>query len=129
MTHRIADIPQEAWSGLLRVGFWRSDREPELPDPREHIAPDWPEDDRARLIEYLEASYMMPYFQPGSSWCRCGCSPQPPDIGTQDLTDGTWVFPEGFAHYVRVHRVKPCEEFLVHVRELNYTMPRVPVLA
>lgn len=127
MNYRVADIPPEEWSRLRRVGFWRSEYEPALLDPRELIVGDWPEDERRRLIEYLEASYMMPYVQAGPSWCRCGCSPRPPDIGSGDLTDGTWIFPEGLVHYVRVHCVRPHEDFMAHVRGLNFTVPSIPV--
>lgn len=65
----------------------------------------------------------MPYVQAGPSWCRCGCPPLPSDIGTQDLTDGTWIFPEGLVHYVRSHRVKPDAEFLAHLRRADFRMP------
>lgn len=128
MKRRTADIPQHMWPQLRRVGFWHSDQQPELADPKEHVVTDWSEEERWKVVEYLTTSYLMPYTQGGPSWCRFGCSPRPADIGTQDLTDGTWVFPEGLVHYVRMHAVKPDEDFLVHIRRLDYTVPALAEL-
>lgn len=36
------------------------------------------------------------------------------NIGTKDLSDGVWVWPEGFEHYIRKHHVKPGAEFIRH---------------
>lgn len=47
-------------------------------------------------------------------WAECrmpGCSKH---IGSKDLSDGVWVWPEGFAHYIREHRVRPDKEFIQH---------------
>jgi hypothetical protein len=47
----------------------------------------------------------------GWSECRiCGCI-----NGSRDLTDGVYLWPEGFSHYVRVHNIKPSERFIKHV--------------
>ncbi len=90
-----ADINLEYLAKLKRVGFWRSEGEPFLPDPRTMVDQSWEAGERDRVIAYLESSFYVPIAQCGPSWCRFGCSPRPADIGTQDLTDGTWVFPEG----------------------------------
>lgn len=37
------------------------------------------------------------------------------DAGYQDLTDGTYVWPEGYAHYIEAHGVKPPQDFIDHV--------------
>lgn len=125
---RIANITLEHLTALSRVGFWRSDREPSLTDPRELVDQGWDAAERQSVIEYLEGSHYMPIAQGGPSWCRFGCSPRPADIGTQDLTDGTWVFPEGLAHYIRSHGVKPPAEFLKHIRQHGFRVPELPVL-
>ena len=125
---RIADITMEHLATLKCVGFWRSDREPSLPDPRTLVDETSDSEERERVIAYLEAGFYIPVAQGGPSWCRFGCSPRPADIGTQDLTDGTWRFPEGFVHYVRSHRVKPPAEFLEHMRERSFRVPEWSVL-
>jgi len=123
----IADIALEQSKKLRRVGFWRSEREPSLPDPRAFVDETWDSAEREKVIAYLEASYYAPWMQCGPSWCRLGC-PRPGDIGTQDLTDGTWLYPEGLVHYVRSHHVKPPDEFLDHIRRSDFTVSELPVL-
>jgi hypothetical protein len=126
--HRTTDMTLEHLAMLKRVGFWRSDSQPSLADPRTLVDEAWDAAERERVIGYLESSFYIPVAQGGASWCRFGCSPRPRDIGTQDLTDGTWVFPEGFVHYVRSHGVKPPLEFLEHVRMHGFQVPELPVL-
>jgi hypothetical protein len=36
-------------------------------------------------------------------------------MGSHDLTDGVFVWPEGYAHYIEKHDVKPPREFIEHV--------------
>lgn len=111
---------------MQRVGFWWSKDEPDLPHPKEFIDKTWDAEERGKVIAYLENSHRMPYFQCGPSWCRlCWFDKQPQDIGTQDLTDGTWLCPEGFVHYLKKHKVKPPDEFLEHVRQNNYEVPEL----
>jgi hypothetical protein len=115
-------------NALLPVGFWWSEDEPLLPHPRDFVDESWDEDERRRVIAYLESAYLMPYVSCGPSWCRLGCPGIPADIGCQELTDGTWLFPEGLAHYVRHHGVKPPEAFLDHLRGSGFTMPDLPAI-
>ena len=44
-------------------------------------------------------------------------------MGTQDLTDGTWVWPEGLAHYVRVHGIALPDEFVAHMAAHDFGVP------
>ena len=123
---KMADLSDAQIAQLKRVGFWQSEREPDLPHPRDYVDPAWDAQERDRVIDYLDRSYWPPYLMFGYALCRMGCPPDPPDIGTQDLTDGTWIFPEGLAHYIRHHALKPPSDFLEHIRACNYI---VPVLA
>jgi hypothetical protein len=124
---QIADLSDAEIRALKRVGFWRSEREPDLPHPGESVDPAWRASEGERLLSYLEQAYGVPYAWCGHSWCRLGC-PDISDIGSQDRTDGTYLFPEGLAHYVRVHAVRPPNEFLEHVRVNNYRVPELPAL-
>ena len=45
-------------------------------------------------------------------------------MGSWDLTDGTWVWPQGLSHYVEVHGVVLPEEFVSHV--LSGPVPMKP---
>lgn len=47
----------------------------------------------------------------GYSTCRvCGKK----DNGDSEYSDGTYVWPSGFAHYVLEHQVRPPDEFVQH---------------
>jgi len=39
------------------------------------------------------------------------------EMGCSSLTDGVFVFPEGLAHYIRRHGVRPSKAFVSHIRE------------
>ena len=39
------------------------------------------------------------------------------EMGCSALTDGVYVWPEGFAHYIRRHGVKPSDQFINHILE------------
>lgn len=65
----------------------------------------------------MQAATYMPYACAGNSWCRFRCGET--SMGNCELTDGVYVWPEGFLHYVQVHHVKPPQQFINHV--LNYS--------
>jgi hypothetical protein len=123
---RIANI--EDLSTLKRVGYWKSESEPLLPHPGVLIDEAWDRRERDQVIAYLEASYLSPVFWCGHSWCRFGCPSHSTDLGSADLTDGTWIFPEGFVHYLRSHHVKPPYEFLEYVRRRGFRVPELPII-
>src|SRR5688572_28369204 len=93
---------------LKPVGFWCSELEPELPHPRDFVDADWDPNERKKVIHYLKSAYEFRRYR-GFSWCRMSCTGIPRDIGSRDLTDGVWIFPQGLAHYVRLHQLKPIE--------------------
>ena len=39
------------------------------------------------------------------------------EMGCTSLTDGVYVFPEGLAHYIRRHNVRPSRAFVAHIQE------------
>jgi len=61
----------------------------------------------------------------GHSHCRFDeCSVPDQQMGSRDLTDGTWVWPEGLAHYVEAHEVSLPEAFVEHsVRQAGSGLP------
>jgi len=119
--------PQGRWMGrsprpLKAVGYWWSPDEPHLPHPRDYVDQAWDPHERQRVVSYLRNAYVHRACM-GMSWCRMGCPPHPGDIGTCDMTDGTWLFPEGLAHYVAHHSVKPPADFLEHMRMAEFRAP------
>jgi hypothetical protein len=111
--------PNQPDDGPTRgVGFWRDpdDHTTEgLPDPHAWVDESWDRKERAMVVRYLRRGHEHMVY-PGETWCRFRCGIDDADMGTRDLTDGTWVWPEGFAHYVDVHAVRPPAEFVEHVR-------------
>jgi len=113
------------------LGYWKSDHEPDLPDPADFVDETWDESERAKVIAHLKGGSEKHAWR-GYSSCRMGCT-QPmkryTDLlagksemvetamlnGTRCLTDGTYTWPSGFAHYVEEHGVKPPLEFIAHV--------------
>ena len=97
-------------SGTTPVGYWRSAREPELPDPRDFVDPDWAPDERATVIAYLESGTITARYL-GLSPCRiCGVP-----NGCDELTDGTYHWPGGLSHYLEAHDVRLPSDVTAHM--------------
>ena len=114
---------------LKAVGYWEDLNDPDktgsfedgyiMPHPRDAIDNDWDMSERLRVIYYLDAGHpFVEYY--GGAPCRFGCPYEGDVYGCRDLTDGTWIYPENYSHYLRVHAVKPPEAFLDHIRQNGY---------
>ena len=104
------DIPDRDLRATNAFGWWSETVRPET-----FVDLEWDADERERMASYLNAANACVVWA-GRATCRMGCQGW---IGSTDKTDGVWTFPEGLAHYVRVHRVKPPAEFLDHIRSLH----------
>ena len=87
---------------------------PPLPDPQDFVDKTWSAVERDKVRIYLRAGRAAEHYM-GYSHCRFNCGVDDADMGDADLTDGTYVWPQGFVHYVEAHGVKPPEEFVRHV--------------
>jgi len=100
---------------LRLIGYWNGgyDQENEKwPDPKDFIS-DFSLVDRQKILSYFETGVRMPYEAGGLSECRfCGKG-----IGSGELTDGHYLWPEGLPHYIAEHSLKLPEEFL---KLINY---------
>lgn len=93
---------------LQLIGYWKVALEDEYPFAQEAIAELDPTV-RLRVAEYLESGLLFQSYR-GFSGCRfCG-----EDNGSEELTDGVWIWPNGLAHYVRTHGVGLPDEFISH---------------
>jgi hypothetical protein len=108
---------------LKAIGYWTTDLNDEVrPLPQELLGV-MPAEDRARLAVYLaNGMHYMAYL--GQSWCRFDCGIDRAHMGSKDLSDGTWVWPEGLSHYVREHNILLPEEFVQEA--LSKTTPVIP---
>jgi len=103
----------EPESDLVAIGYWQSEGEPDLPQPHQFVGPALPEDLRRKLSVYLSSGVEFMAFM-GHSHCRFGCGIPNRSMGCRDLTDGTWVWPEGLVHYLDVHGVVLPARFVEH---------------
>lgn len=91
----------DPFPGLRPIGYWIDHDQPDLPDPQKLVDPCWDTDERRRVAAVLGSAAT---HQPGEgcSLCRICGAPN----GFLDLSDGTYVWPEGLAHYVAEHSVR-----------------------
>jgi len=68
---------------------------------------------RRKLASYLDAGERVNQYC-GLSWCRYFCGVSNAEMGSGELTDGVWTWPEGLSHYVRAHGTVLPEEFVEH---------------
>ncbi len=98
---------------LKAVGWWiTSLADEDLPAPQELVG-ELPWEVRRGLARYLDKGLHLVQCR-GYSWCRFDCGVKDSRMGSWDMTDGTWVWPQGLAHYVEVHNVVLPEEFVSH---------------
>ncbi len=95
---------------LIEIGYWRGEGHPELPRAGDFVDTSWDDDERFEVIAHLEHG-MIARMCMGPSRCRFCGAPN----GSLNLTDGTYVWPEGLAHYLREHQVRLPDVFVDHV--------------
>jgi len=103
------DNPPDA-RGCRAIGYWHNNHHPDFPKPEDYVNPSWRQIERDAVVRYLKAGHVKASWRGWSNCRMCNCH-----NGSQCLGDGTFVWPQGFAHYVEVHGVKPPDEFVQHV--------------
>jgi len=78
-----------------------------------------------RIVSYLDSGFKLRGWL-GYSFCRFHCGFPDSKMGTWDLTDGTWVWPEGFSHYFKYHNLDIPPLFLEHIEKNNFTINLTP---
>ncbi len=98
---------------LRHIGYWINDvREETLCAPQEVVG-FLPPKIRTRVADYLDrGGNEVMLAQGGTSWCRFCCGIESTAMGSQEWSDGHWVWPAGLSHYVREHEVMLPEEFI-----------------
>lgn len=98
------------------LGHWfRPEAPSTLPRPQQLVGT-WNAQQRAAVLHHLRAGKVLVTF-PEPSFCRFACGETA--MGTRDLTDGRFVWPEGLPHYVERHDVVLPEHFVAHVLATN----------
>jgi len=100
----------------IEVGFWKSldprNDDGKYPDVRAFVDPSWNWAERDKVIRYVSDSRFLGDQYRGMSTCRI-CRIW--NNGSADYSDGVYVWPEGFGHYLREHSVRPPAAFVAHV--------------
>jgi hypothetical protein len=106
------------------VGYWGAGEGPglrALPRPQTLVRPRWHVEDRHRIVAYLRSGAVC-LASPGLGSCRfTECSNG--YLGSCDLTDGEWLWPQGLEHYLQVHHVCLPEEFVETMRTNGWQIP------
>jgi len=99
---------------LSLIGYWRADGDftSDYPDPHDWIDTEWDEDERHATWFYFATGTLFRTYM-GYSPCRiCGIN-----NGAVEYTDGTYVWPEGLAHYILDHAVRLPNQLVRHAQE------------
>ena len=97
---------------LILLGYWSSESEQSLPDPVDMVDEHLSDEDRDDASDYLRRGFVVRAYM-GQSSCRMCNAPN----GSLELSDGTYVWPEGLAHYISAHNVRLPGSFLEHLRQ------------
>ena len=106
---------------LKLLGYWQDKDRPSLqyPHPRDFIDPSWKPELRTKLGKYLKAGELC-CGSWGSAYCRFEDGPPSSEMGSGELTDGVYVWPEGLHIYVERYNVVLPEEFVSHAESNQF---------
>ncbi len=127
--------PPVPCSTLKLIGYWAaaphwtwasSPRDGELawPDIRRAVWTGWSSPERERVAAYLRSGHRCRGYL-GFSACRFECRSTYRILGSGELTDGEWIWPEGLVHYVERHGVVLPEEFVASAAVRGWRVPPV----
>ena len=105
----------------FKEGFWKNSYEQDLPMPVANAEPWKSQQEFLILLDEVETEH--PRIEKacycGISWCRI-CNKHNGSREFSLVALGVkWVWPAGFAHYVRVHNVEPSIEFRRFIRAVT----------
>ena len=107
-----ADYNELSIVTLQLIGYWSGNGESEVYPAAGDFLQESPYPGQQEVVAYLQNGYSMPYITLGYSTCRiCGMDSN----GSQDLSDGKYMWPEGLAHYVECHNLRLPEAFEAHI--------------
>ena len=123
---------------LIEIGFWKDSKNKSLPrneiegrpHPCDFVDSLWCSTNAgvvAAVLRYLKSAYLESY-ELGYSYCRfgdCAAAIETPMVmGACNMTDGVYIWPEGYAHYIVAHHVRPPVQFLAHIMKEMTEAPR-----
>lgn len=103
---------------MIKLGYWDEENTPG------NSVGELSERDYYKVLDYLQNGKVYRRWR-GFSTCRV-CKKR---NGSVCLTDGTYQWPEGYAHYVLEHNVVPSDDFLAHIGIKRVPPKRAPLRA
>jgi len=107
---------------IRAIGYWQNDYENWFPKPQSLVGKTYPLSLRDAICRYLDSGEMFRVYM-GYSSCRFSCGISDFQMGTCDLSDGQWMWPEGLSHYIRIHDVLLPEEFIQSMADAGWQCP------
>lgn len=109
---------------LQLIGYWQEiDGSGDYPHPRDFVDLEWEISDKEKIVLYLRSGLLFRGFW-GYADCRFGKRKQPQEMGSRELTDGVYLWPEGLAVYVSEYGVTLPHEVVEHMRKSDFTIPQ-----
>jgi len=99
------------------IGYW-----PDIFEERgipDYLIKKYDKDIKGKIVNYLNSGVLL-FSEFGHSFCRINCGIPDNLMGSGDLTDGVWSWPEGLAHYVEAHDILLPDDFLDSIKSKNY---------
>ena len=107
---------------LKGIGYWRGGQGDDvLPDPRLLVGANYNKMEQNMIVKYLRSGVVV-NSELGYSWCRFRGGPPEREMGSSDISDGKYVWPEGLWHYVDKYHVKLPSTFIAFIALNNYTI-------
>ena len=108
---------------LKVIGFWQDGFLARNPNPcilpiENTIDP--------RVVDYIKSGHEYS-LSPGFSYCRFKCGISDYGMGNRELFDGTYIWPDGLAHYLEEHKIQLPQYFLDHIAFNQFKVPHVEV--
>ena len=113
---------------LKLVGYWASANDSSgYPHPRDFVEPGWKAAIKHKIVNYLRSGVFFRGFW-GFDECLLDEKREPRDMGSKELTDGVYLWPEGLAVYVSDYDVRIPEEFCEHMVNSDFKIPQLELL-
>jgi hypothetical protein len=101
------------------IGYWYSEDAPSWPDPRRFVDEKQDEENRGKVIDFLQGGAVSA-VSGGIEQCRlCGHCFR----GSMAQSDGYYCWVSPLVHYIEAHSVRLPDEFIQHVLERKPALP------
>lgn len=109
------DLQKPKFMRSKAIGFWNTGSIfSTLPHPQDFVDVSWDRMEKHLVLDHLRRGIRVRSYM-GLSWCRFQCGEH--EMGCAEFSDGVYLWPEGYVHYVEKHAVKPPQDFIDHVKE------------